>query len=125
MQYINTTNAPKAIGPYSQAVVVNNVIYTSGQIAINPENNEMIEGDVAAETHQVMKNLAAILTEAGTSFDRVIKTTIFLKSMDSFPVVNEIYGSYLKEGMLPARETVEVSKLPKDVQVEISMIALV
>ena len=125
MQQINTPNAPKAIGPYSQAVIVNNLVYTSGQIAIDPDNNELIEGDVAAETHQVMKNLAAILGEAGTSFDRVVKTTIFLKDMNDFGTVNEIYGSYLKEGLYPARETVEVAKLPKNVNIEISMIALV
>ena len=125
MQHINTPNAPKAIGPYSQAVIVNNLVYTSGQIAIDPDNNELIEGDVAAETHQVMKNLAAILGEAGTSFDRVVKTTIFLKDMNDFGTVNEIYGSYLKEGLYPARETVEVAKLPKNVNIEISMIALV
>ena len=125
MKHINTPNAPAAIGPYSHAVIVNNMVYTSGQVAIDPQTNELVDGDVAAEAHQVMKNLAAILGEVGTSFDRVIKTTIFLQDMDAFPIVNEVYGSYLKEGLYPARETVEVARLPRDVQVEISMIALV
>ena len=125
MKHINTHQAPKAIGPYSQAVLVNNMLFTSGQIAIDPATNELIEGDVSAETHRVMQNLKALLEEAGTSFDQVIKTTIFLKDMNDFPVVNKVYGSYLTEGKFPARETVQVAKLPKDVQIEISMIALV
>lgn len=125
MKHIHTTHAPKAIGPYSQAVLVNNFLYTSGQIAINPETHELISGDVADETHQVMKNLKAVLAEAGATFEKVIKTTIFLKDMNDFPLVNEIYGSYLHEGAYPARETVQVAKLPMDVQIEISMIALV
>lgn len=125
MEYINTPNAPKAIGPYSHAVVVNGMVYTSGQVAMNPETSELVTSGVADEAHQVMKNLAAILEEVGSSFDKVIKATIYLKSMDDFPVVNEVYGSYLSEGKFPARETVQVGKLPRDVSVEISMIALV
>lgn len=125
MKHINTDSAPKAIGPYSHAVVVNNMVYTSGQVAMNPETNELVTSGVGDETQQVMKNLAAILKEAGTSFDKVIKATIFLKDMDTFPVVNEIYGSFLTEGAYPARETVEVARLPRDVNVEISMIALI
>ena len=125
MKYINTVKAPKAIGPYSQAVVVNDLLYVSGQIPIDPETGELVEGGISAETKRVMQNLQAILEEAGTSFDRVIKASIFLKDMNDFSVVNEIYGSYLTEGKFPARETVQVSKLPKDVQIEISVIAQV
>lgn len=123
MEYIFTSKAPAAIGPYSQAVKAGNILYTSGQIPINPETGDIIMDDVAAATHQVMKNLDALLSEAGTGFDRVIKTTIFLKSMSDFATVNEVYGSYLTEGKYPARETVQVSMLPKDVQIEISMTA--
>ena len=123
MEYIFTSKAPAAIGPYSQAVKAGNILYTSGQIPINPETGDIIMDDVAAATHQVMKNLEALLSEAGTGFDRVIKTTIFLKSMSDFATVNEVYGSYLTEGKYPARETVQVSMLPKDVQIEISMTA--
>lgn len=119
---INTSKAPSPIGPYSQAVVAGNLIYISGQIAIDPANNELISESIAAETHQVMKNLQAILDEAGTDFDQVIKTTIFLKDMDMFATVNEVYGSYFT-GNYPARETVAVKGLPKNVNVEISMIA--
>lgn len=123
MEYIFTSKAPAAIGPYSQAVKAGNILYTSGQIPINPETGDIIMDDIAAATHQVMKNLDALLSEAGTGFDRVIKTTIFLKSMSDFATVNEVYGSYLTEGKYPARETVQVSMLPKDVQIEISMTA--
>ena len=125
MNYINTPNAPAAIGPYSHAVVVNGMVYTSGQVAMNPETKEIVASGVADETHQVMKNLEAILKEVGTSFDKVIKATIFLQNMDDFPTVNEVYGSYLTEGKFPARETVQVARLPRNVNVEISMIALV
>ncbi|MDG4951037.1 RidA family protein [Weeksellaceae bacterium KMM 9724] len=125
MKHINTPNAPAAIGPYSHAVVVNGMVYTSGQVAMNPETKELVTSGVADETHQVMKNLEAILKEVGTSFDKVIKATIFLQNMDDFPTVNEIYGSYLTEGKFPARETVQVARLPRNVNVEISMIALV
>lgn len=125
MNYINTPNAPAAIGPYSHAVVVNGMVYTSGQVAMNPETKEIVTSGVADETHQVMKNLEAILKEVGTSFDKVIKATIFLQNMDDFPTVNEVYGSYLDEGKFPARETVQVARLPRNVNVEISMIALV
>ena len=119
---INTSKAPSPIGPYSQAVVAGNLIYISGQIAIDPANNELISESIAAETHQVMKNLQAILDEAGTNFDQIIKTTIFLKDMDMFATVNEVYGSYFT-GNYPARETVAVKGLPKNVNIEISMIA--
>lgn len=119
---INTAKAPAPIGPYNQAVISNNMIFISGQIPINPETNELTSGDIAAETHQVMRNLQAILEEAGINFNHVIKSTIFLKDMSLFAQVNEVYGSYFSAGY-PARETVAVKGLPKDVNVEISMIA--
>lgn len=119
---ISTKNAPAAIGPYSQAVQFGNMLFTSGQIAIDPETNQLKTGDVAEETHLVMKNLKGVLTAADMDFSNVVKTSIFLKNMDDFPVVNEIYGGYFSAD-LPARETVQVAKLPKDVKVEISMIA--
>ncbi len=119
---ILTTNAPAAIGPYSQANLINGVLYISGQIPLNPETGKLVEG-IEKETHQVMKNLEAILTEAGMTFKNVVKATIFLKSMDDFAVMNDIYASYLDEANYPARETVQVSCLPKNVDIEISMIA--
>ncbi|MGV4529920.1 RidA family protein [Ornithobacterium rhinotracheale] len=124
MKKVNTTNAPAAIGPYAQAVEHNGILFVSGQIPINPENGELLQG-IEAETHQVMKNLQAILAEANTDFSKVIKATIFLKDLNDFATVNEIYGSYFSEGNYPARECVQVAKLPKDVSVEISVIAAV
>ena len=119
---IYTTNAPAAIGPYSQANFVNGVLYISGQIPIDPATGNLVDG-IEKETHQVMKNLKAILEEAGLSFSNVVKATIFLKSMDDFAAMNEIYASYLDANSYPARETVQVACLPKNVSVEISMIA--
>ncbi len=119
---ISTSNAPAAIGPYAQANFANGVLYISGQIPVDPSTGKLVEG-IEKETHQVMKNLQAILTEAGMSFRNVVKASIFLKSMDDFAVMNEIYASYLEEGSYPARETVQVSCLPKNVDIEISMIA--
>lgn len=119
---INTAKAPSPIGPYNQAVLVSNVLYVSGQIAINPESNELILNSVEEESHQVMKNLSAILSEAGFSFNNIVKTTIFLSDMSLFPRVNEVYGSYFTNDF-PARETVAVAGLPKGVNVEISAIA--
>lgn len=119
---ISTTNAPAAIGPYSQANFANAILYISGQIPVNPENGKLVEG-IEKETHQVMKNLEAILTEAGMTFKNVVKATIFLKNMDDFAVMNDIYASYLDADSYPARETVQVSCLPKNVDIEISMIA--
>ncbi|MCW3113613.1 MAG: RidA family protein [Segetibacter sp.] len=119
---INTTKAPAPIGPYNQAVISNNMIYVSGQIPLNPETNELITGDIATETHQVMRNLDAILEEAGINFNHVVKSTIFLTDMSLFAAVNEVYGSYFSADY-PARETVAVKGLPKNVNVEISMIA--
>jgi 2-iminobutanoate/2-iminopropanoate deaminase len=119
---INTTNAPAAIGPYSQANFANGILYISGQIPTDPATGKLVEG-IEKETHQVMKNLQAILAEAGMTFKNVVKATIFLKSMDDFAVMNDIYASYLDASAFPARETVQVSCLPKNVDIEISMIA--
>jgi 2-iminobutanoate/2-iminopropanoate deaminase len=121
---INTDNAPKPIGPYNQAVIAGNFMFISGQIALNPKNAKLMTDDIHKETTQVMENLKAILAESSLTFDNVVKTTIFLSSMDNFSSVNEIYGSYLDKDRSPARETVEVSKLPAGVNVEISMIAM-
>lgn len=121
-QIINTVNAPAAIGPYSQANMANGVLYISGQIPVDPATGKLVEG-IEKETHQVMKNLEAILTEVGMTFKNVVKATIFLKSMDDFAVMNDIYASYLDADSYPARETVQVSCLPKNVDIEISMIA--
>jgi 2-iminobutanoate/2-iminopropanoate deaminase len=120
---INTPNAPAPIGPYSQAVLKGNMLYMSGQIAINSSTGALVMDSIEAETHQVLLNAKAVLEAAGMNFDHVLKTSIFLSSMDNFGVVNTVYASYFDEATAPARETVEVSKLPKNVNVEISMIA--
>tara|TARA_Y100001960_G_scaffold80033_1_gene85514 strand:- start:268 stop:648 length:381 start_codon:yes stop_codon:yes gene_type:complete len=120
---VNTSNAPKPIGPYNQAVISGNLMFMSGQIAFDPSTGELVIGEIQAETKQVMENLKSILDEAGLSFKDVIKTSIFLSDMSNFQQVNEVYGSYFSDEDAPARETVEVSRLPKDVNVEISMIA--
>ncbi len=119
---ISTTEAPSAIGPYSQANMANGILYISGQIPFDQSTGKLVEG-IAKETHQVMKNLEVILKAAGLSFKNVVKATIFLKNMDDFAVMNDIYASYLEEGFYPARETVQVSCLPRNVDIEISMIA--
>lgn len=119
---ITTKNAPAPIGPYNQAILVNDTLYISGQIGIDPSSGNLKNKDLQEETHQVMQNLKAILQEAGMSFNDVVKTTIFLTDMNRFSDVNEIYGKYF-EGNFPARETVQVSALPKFVNVEISMTA--
>ena len=121
---ITTTNAPAPIGPYNQAVQAGNFLFVSGQVAINPENGELNIGNIEEETHQVMRNLKAVLLEAGLTFDNVVKSTIFLSDMGTFAQVNEIYGQYFSTDF-PARETVQVSVLPKNVNVEISVIAIV
>ena len=121
---IKTENAPKPIGPYNQAVIAGNYMFISGQIALNPKNDELIISEIKKETTQVMENLNAILNEASLTFENVVKTTIFLSDMNDFSSVNEIYGSYLNNSTAPARETVQVSKLPVGVNVEISMIAM-
>jgi 2-iminobutanoate/2-iminopropanoate deaminase len=121
---INTKNAPAPIGPYNQAVKVNNMLFVSGQIAINPADSALNTSNITDETHQVMKNLEAILKEAGMGFENIVKTSIFLSDMNNFAAVNDVYGSYFTANF-PARETVEVSRLPKDVNVEISVVASV
>lgn len=123
-QIIKTDKAPMPIGPYSQAVRIDNLLYLSGQVAINPETNELITGDITAEAKQIMENLKAVLSEAKLTFEHVVKTTIFLADMHLFGAVNDVYGSYFN-GDFPARETVAVKALPKGVEVEISMIAVV
>ncbi|HEX8314274.1 MAG TPA: RidA family protein [Flavisolibacter sp.] len=120
---ITTQNAPAPIGPYNQAVLVNGTLYISGQICIDPATGSLKNRDIQDETHQVMQNLKSILSEAGMSFDNVVKTTIFITDMNQFSDINEIYGKYFN-GDFPARETVQVSALPKFVNVEISMIAV-
>ncbi|CAN5222155.1 RidA family protein [soil metagenome] len=119
---INTPNAPAPIGPYNQAVMTGDILFISGQVALLPGSGELVNADLTEETHQVMKNLKAILTEAGMEFADVVKTTIFLSDMSLFAAVNEIYGSYFTSDY-PAREKVAVKGLPKNVNVEISMIA--
>ena len=120
---INTKNAPAAIGPYSQAVLVNKTLYCSGQIAINPKNNLIINSSIKVETEMIMKNIFEILSSAQMNFDNIVKCTIFLKNMDDYNEVNKVYSKYFKSDP-PAREAVEVSKLPKNVNVEISTIAV-
>lgn len=120
---IETPNAPAPIGPYSQAVLYNDTLYTSGQIAIDPATGNLVSGDITEETKQVMKNIGAVLKEAGMSFEDVLKTTIFIKDMNDFQKINSVYGSFFNEATAPARETVEVARLPKDVNVEISVLA--
>ncbi len=123
MRLVQTDKAPSAIGPYSQAVVANGIVYTSGQIALTPEGN-MCENDVVIQTKQVLKNLEAVLVEAGSSMDKVLKTTIFIDSMDDFIIINEIYEDAFGSHK-PARATVAVKTLPKNALVEIDAIALV
>jgi 2-iminobutanoate/2-iminopropanoate deaminase len=120
---IETTNAPAPIGPYSQAVKFDDTLYTSGQIAINPESGNLILENINLETKQVMNNLGAVLKEAGMNFEHVLKATIYIKNMDDFQEINKVYGSYFNESSAPARETVQVARLPRDVNVEISLLA--
>lgn len=119
---INTTNAPAPIGPYNQAIVANGFLFLSGQIAINPETGAVIQSSITEETHQVMRNIKAVLLEASYGFENIVKTTIFLSDMGLFAEVNDVYGSYF-ESNFPARETVAVKGLPKGVNVEISLTA--
>ena len=122
-EVVATKDAPQAIGPYSQAIKAGGFVFVSGQIPIDPATGNVINGDVSAQTERVMQNLSAILRAAGSSLDRVVKTTVFLKSMSEFAAMNEVYGRYWKSAP-PARATVEVARLPKDVLVEIDVIAL-
>lgn len=119
---VTTSKAPKAIGPYSQAVKCNGLIFVSGQVAIDPATQQVIEGDVAAQTERVMKNLSAILAASGSKLDQVLRSTVFLKNIDDFAAMNAVYAKYFKAEP-PARSTVEVARLPKDVLVEIDVIA--
>ena len=121
---IKTSKAPLPVGPYNQAVQFDNTLYISGQVGMNPKTGKSIKDSISEETEQVMKNLSSILNEASISFENVVKTTIFLSDMNDFSLVNEVYGKYFDEDTAPARETVQVSKLPLGVNVEISMIAL-
>jgi 2-iminobutanoate/2-iminopropanoate deaminase len=120
---ISTPAAPKAIGPYSQAIRANGLVFVSGQVAIDPGTQQVIEGDVAAQTERVIKNLSAILNAAGSGLQMVVRSTVFLKNMGDFAAMNEVYGKHFT-GAPPARSTVEAARLPKDVLVEIDVIAL-
>ena len=119
---ISTTKAPAAIGPYSQAIEFNGMIFTSGMIPINPDNGELVTGDIKEQAKQAIGNLVALLNESGSSVDKVIKTTVFIKNMDDFAKVNEVYSEFFKEDC-PSRSCVEVARLPKDVLIEIEAIA--
>ncbi|MDE5415997.1 RidA family protein [Alkalihalobacterium chitinilyticum] len=123
MKTVHTSDAPQAIGPYSQGIIVNNMFYSSGQIPLTAEG-DLVTGNVQEQTHQVFKNLKAVLAAAGASLDTVVKATVFIKNMDDFPLLNEVYGEYFSTHK-PARSCVEVARLPKDVLVEIEVIALV
>lgn len=124
MKKIYTTkNAPSPVGPYNQAISINGILYASGQIAIDPKTNNLVTDTIVDETHQVMKNINAILVEAGITFENVIKASIFIANMDDFTEINKVYASYFNEDTAPARECVEVARLPKNVNIEISIIA--
>ena len=122
-EVISTQHAPQAIGPYSQAIRAAGLIFTSGQIAIDPATAQIVSGDVGAQTERVLENLSAILTASGSGLEKVLRCTVFLKDMGDFAAMNEVYGRYFKQAP-PARSTVEVARLPKDVLVEIDAIAL-
>lgn len=121
-EVVATDNAPKAIGPYSQAIRAGGFVFCSGQIALDPATNQLIPGDVSAQTERVLRNLTAVLAQAGASLEQVVKTTVFLKSMGDFAAMNEVYGRFFTK-QPPARSTVEAARLPKDVLVEIDVIA--
>jgi 2-iminobutanoate/2-iminopropanoate deaminase len=122
-EVIATDQAPKAIGPYSQAIRAAGLVFTSGQVAIDPATQQVVAGDISAQTDRVMKNLSGVLQAAGTSLDKVLRCTVFLKSMGDFAAMNEVYGRYFSSAP-PARTTVEAARLPKDVLVEIDVVAL-
>lgn len=121
----NTKNAPVPLGPYNQGVMAGNMFFTSGQIAINPENGDLVIDNIKDETRQVMENLKSVLSSANIDFENVVKSSIFISSMEDFNDINDVYGSYFNASNAPARETVQVAKLPKGVNVEISMIAII
>ncbi|PYX39524.1 MAG: reactive intermediate/imine deaminase [Acidobacteria bacterium] len=122
-EVISTKDGPQAIGPYSQAIKANGLVFVSGQVAIDPANQQVVSGDVAMQTDRALKNLSAILTAAGSGLEKVVRSTVFLKNMNDFTAMNAVYGKYFKSAP-PARSTVEVARLPKDVLVEIDVIAL-
>lgn len=121
---IKTNKAPLPIGPYNQAILANDMLYASGQIALDPTTNELVKGDIKKETKQVMENLSAVLEAAEMNFSNVLKCSIFISDMNDFTSINEVYGSYFNDETAPARETVQVAVLPKNVNVEISLIAM-
>ena len=123
MQTVHTDNAPAAIGPYSQAIVANGFVFTAGQVPFDPQTMQLVDGDIAAQTEQVMKNLSAILREAGADLGTVVKTTVFLKDMNDFAAMNEVYARHFGDHK-PARSTVQVARLPRDASVEIEVVAL-
>lgn len=123
-EVVSTANAPKAIGPYSQAIKANGFVFLSGQVALDPATGNLVEGGIEQQTEQVLKNISAVLQAAGSSWEKVVKTTVFLKNMAEFGQMNEVYGKFCK-GAPPARSTVEAARLPRDVSVEIDVIALV
>ena len=123
MKTVSTTNAPAAIGPYAQGIIVNNMFYSSGQIPLTP-SGDLVDGDITVQTTQVFENLKAVLAAAGTTLNHVVKTTVFMKDMNDFAAMNEVYAAHFGEHK-PARSAVEVARLPKDVLVEIEVIALV
>jgi 2-iminobutanoate/2-iminopropanoate deaminase len=123
-QTVSTPAAPKAIGPYSQAVIHNGLAFLSGQIPLDPASGQLVAGDIAAQTERVLENIKAVLEACGSSLDKVLKTTVFLKDMGDFPKMNEVYGRYFTSDA-PARSTVEAARLPRDVQVEIDCIAAI
>ena len=120
---INTPDAPAPVGPYNQSVLFNGILFVSGQIAINPENGELVTEHIEAETHQVMKNIRAVLSEAGLNFDNILKCSVFVSDMNNYSRINAVYSEYFDENTAPARELVEVANLPKFVNIEISVIA--
>ncbi len=123
-EIVKTAKAPNPVGPYNQAVIFNGMVFTAGQIAIDPATNQVTDGDISEQTELVLQNLGAVLNAAGTDFRNVLKTTVFLKNMSDFPAMNEVYGRFFSENS-PARSAVEVSRLPKDVLVEIECVAAV
>lgn len=120
---INTTNAPKAIGPYSQAIIAGDYLFVSGQIPVDPATGDIVSDEVGAQAHQVFANIKAILEEAGCTFDNIVKANVYMKDMNDFALVNGIYSEYFTKGNYPARAAVEVARLPKDIKVEIEVIA--
>ncbi|MBB4637056.1 RidA family protein [Longimicrobium terrae] len=123
MQQVHTDNAPAAIGPYSQAIVANGFVFTAGQVPFDPQSMQLVQGDIATQTEQVMKNLQAILTQAGADLSSVVKTTVFLQDMNDFAAMNEVYARHFGEHK-PARSTVQVARLPRDAAVEIECVAV-